>query len=92
MLTFQTQDGVETAQRMIDEMEIIHYAVSLGHHRSLVYWMDTTDLMASSFRLEGDQLEGYELFAGQGIFRMSVGLEDGEDLCRDLDRALSGAS
>ncbi|MCP5081068.1 MAG: aminotransferase class I/II-fold pyridoxal phosphate-dependent enzyme [Alphaproteobacteria bacterium] len=88
MLSFQVEDGAAVADRMTKELQIIHYAVSLGHHRSLIFWMDTPGLMETSFRLEGDQLDSYKAYAGEGIFRMSVGLEDGEDLCADLDRVL----
>ena len=73
---------------MANELEVIHFAVSLGHHRSLIYWIDTDEIMASSFKLDGAQLAGYREFAGDGLFRLSVGLEDAEDLCRDLDRVL----
>ena len=65
------------------------YAVSWGHHRSLIVWLDRRERMATSFRLAGAQLESYKAYAGDGIFRMSVGLEDGEDLCADLDRVLA---
>ncbi len=41
MLTFQAPGGPELAERMAKELQVIHYAVSLGHHRSLVFWMDT---------------------------------------------------
>lgn len=88
MLSFQVDDGAAVADRMAKELQIIHYAVSLGHHRSLIFWMDTPGLMETSFRLEGAQLDSYKAYAGEGIFRMSVGLEDGEDLCADLDRVL----
>ncbi|WP_075996254.1 trans-sulfuration enzyme family protein [Salaquimonas pukyongi] len=91
MIAFQVGDaatGQATATRMASDLEIIHYAVSLGHHRSLIFWMETAGLMESSFRLEGKQLESYRAFAGDGIFRLSVGLEDAEDLIRDLDRVL----
>ncbi len=88
MLTFQTGDGAEMAERMARGLRVIHYAVSLGHHRSLVFRLDTEPLMESSFRLEGAQLESYREYAGDGIFRMSVGLEDPEDLCVDLGRVL----
>lgn len=91
MMAFQVgseTDGDRVAARMAKELEIIHYAVSLGHHRSLVFWMPTEGLMESSFHLEGKQLESYRDFAGEGIFRLSVGLEDAEDLTRDLDRVL----
>lgn len=88
MLTFQAGDGPQLAERMARELRVIHYAVSLGHHRSLVFWMDTPSLMETSFRLDGAQLESYRAYAGDGIFRMSVGLEDPDDLCEDLGRVL----
>ena len=50
--------------------------------------MKTADLIGSSFRLEGAALEAYRAFAGDGIFRISIGLEDPEDLCADLARVL----
>ena len=69
-----------------------HYAVSLGHHRSLVFYLGTPELMESSFRLSPEQEASYRRFAGDGIFRLSVGLEDSEDLCADLDRALEAVA
>ena len=89
MMAFQThEDGRAIAERMVERLEVIHHAVSLGHHRSLVYWIPTDDLMRSSFRLEGEALRRYEAFAGTGVFRLSVGIEDAADLCDDLDRVL----
>ena len=73
---------------MIDRLDIIHYAVSLGHHRSLIFWMETAGLMETSFRLSAAQEESYRAFAGDGIFRLSVELEDAEDLIADLGRVL----
>ena len=67
---------------------MIHYAVSLGHHRSLIYLMQTEDLIASSYRLQGEALEEYRATAGDGLFRFSVGLEDADDLRDDLARVL----
>lgn len=91
MLTFQVSD-VATAEalaaKMMTDLQVAHYAVSLGHHRTLVFWMPTADLMTSSFRLEGAALESYRAFAGDGVFRVSVGIEDAEDLIADLDNVL----
>ena len=84
MLTFQVTDGEKVAAKMMKGLEVIHYAVSLGHHRSLIYWLPTDELMATSYRLDGDQLASYRSYAGDGIFRFSVGLEDPEDLMADL--------
>ena len=80
--------GRKTAQALIDRLEIIHYAVSLGHHRSLIFWMETDGLMDTSFRLQGKARESYRSFAGDGVFRLSVGLEDADDLIADLAQAL----
>ena len=89
MLTFQVADGGSLAKRMRDELEIFHYAVSLGHPHSLIYWLPTPELMASSFRLTGRQLDSYRAYAGDGIFRVSVGLEDSADLIEDLSAVLA---
>jgi len=89
MLSFQVADGPALAQRMIDDLRVIHYAVSLGHHRTLIYWIGTEAIMESSYKLEGAQLEAFREFAGDGVMRLSVGLEDSDDLCRDLDSVLS---
>ncbi len=91
MIAFQVgsaEQGRALAQTMIEKLDMVHYAVSLGHHRSLIFWMETAALLASSFRLEGAQAEGYRAFAGDGIFRLSVGLEDPPDIIADLGRAL----
>lgn len=91
MLTFQVgseADGKALATIMAKDLQVIHYAVSLGHHRSLIYWMPTAGLMETSFRLEGAQLEDYRAYAGDGIMRLSVGLEDADDLIADLDRVM----
>ena len=88
MLAFQVRDGEAVAQRMAKELQVVHFAVSLGHHRSLIYWIETDAMMASTFQLAGEQLTAYREYAGDGVFRLSVGLEDADDLCADLDRVL----
>lgn len=89
VVSFQVAgDGRRTAARLRETLEVIHYAVSLGHHRSLIYWMPSDDLIASSYRLTGAALDAYRAVAGDGVFRLSVGLEDPADLIADLDRVL----
>ena len=88
MMTFAVDDGRSLAARMIDMLEVVHYAVSLGHHRSLVYWIPTADLMKSTFRLGEEAERRYRDFAGDGIFRFSVGIEDAADIIADLERVL----
>lgn len=89
MLSFQAKGGETLAAHLAKTLKTIHFAVSLGHHRSLIYYLDTAALAASSFRLAGDALASYRDWAGDGLFRLSVGLEDPEDICADLDQALA---
>ena len=88
MVAFRVADAKQVAERMMSDLEVIHYAVSLGHHRSLVYLMQTEDLVGSSYQLQGEELASYRATAGEGLFRLSVGLEDAKDLCEDLGRVL----
>jgi len=89
MLTFQVSDGAKTAKIFSEKLNLIHYAVSLGHHRSLIFYLPTEEMFESSFKLNASQIRSYREFAGDGIFRLSVGIEDPVDLCYDLEQALS---
>ena len=88
MLTFQVGDGDSMAKQLHKKMQLIRYAVSLGHVHSLIYYLDTDSMMRTSFHLTGGNLESYRSYAGEGVMRFSVGLEDPEDLWRDLSQAL----
>jgi methionine-gamma-lyase len=88
MLSFRVADATSLAARMMADFEIVHYAVSLGHHRSLMYLLRTEDLAETSFGLAGAELDRYRELAGEGLFRFSVGIEDAQDIIADLDRVL----
>lgn len=89
MLTFRVKNGAALAQKFSEKLQIIHYAVSLGHHRSLLFYLNSNDLLKTSFHFNSQsQADSWNEFAGDGIFRLSVGLEDAEDLIRDLNQAL----
>ena len=89
MLTFQVKNGAEQAKVFADKLQIVHYAVSLGHHRSLIFYLNSKDLLQTSFKFATEaQLASWNKFAGEGIFRLSVGLEDTDDIIRDLKQAL----
>ncbi len=89
MMTFETvEPGPSMVPRMIERLKVVHYAVSLGHHRSLVYYIPTDSVMESTFRHAPEAERRYREFAGDGMFRFSVGIEDAEDICADLERVL----
>jgi cystathionine gamma-synthase/methionine-gamma-lyase len=72
-------------------MKLVSYAVSLGKTRSLIFYIPSDDILQSSFRLDGIEAEKYRAMAGDGVFRLSVGLEDADDLIADLSQALGSA-
>lgn len=89
MIAFQTREDPATiATRMADRFRVIHYAFSLGHQRSICVHIGTEEIQRSTFRMEGAALDRWRDWAGEGVFRLSVGLEDPADLIADLARAL----
>lgn len=88
MIAFQTSDPQAMSHQLADRLQIIHYAFSLGHQRSICVLIPTDDIQTSTFRMQGPALARYRDWAGDGLFRLSVGLEDPEDLIEDLARAL----
>ncbi len=82
MLAFEVAGGVEGGMRFCDSLELIWVATSLGGTHTLVGHAASTthrQLDAEARRAAG---------IADGLIRVSVGLEDAEDLLEDLDRAL----
>ncbi len=88
MIVFQTTDPQAMSHRLSERLRVIHYAFSLGHQRSICVLIPTEEIQTSTFRMQGPALARYRDWAGDGLFRLSVGLEDPEDLIEDLARAL----
>lgn len=88
MLSFQVREGERLSHKFAKELKVIHFAVSLGHHRSLIYWIPTDEVLSTGFKLSAEQELGYREYAGDGLFRVSVGLESPEDICEDFAKIL----
>ena len=82
MLSFAVKGGDENALRFIRALEIVFEATSLGGIESLVECPFNT---SHSFVPEEVRLEAGIV---PGFVRMSVGIEDVEDLWSDIDQAL----
>lgn len=89
MIFFQTRDLRATAARIAARLKVAHYAFSLGHQRSIIVLLETDEMMRGTYRLTPAQEAAYRAYAGDGGFRLSVGLEAAEDLIADLDQALA---
>lgn len=89
MIGFRSRDPRAAAERLATRLRVVHYAFSLGHQRSLVVLLDTEEMMTSTFRLSAEALSDYRAYAGDGLFRLSIGLETPADIIADLDQALT---
>jgi methionine-gamma-lyase len=85
VLAFETQGGVEGGMRFCDALELIWIATSLGGAHSLV------GHAASTTHRQMDPDARRAAGIADGLVRLSVGLEDVEDLVDDIDRALDKA-
>jgi methionine-gamma-lyase len=83
MLSFVVPGGMEGAARVIDSFELITHAVTFGTSRTICMHPPTIthEHMTPEERAEAG--------IDDGLIRLSVGLEDPEDLISDLDRALA---
>ena len=82
MAAFEVEGGVEAGQRFCDALELVWVAASLGGIHTLVCHAASTthrQLDAEARRAAG---------IADGLIRLSVGLEDVEDLIDDVERAL----
>ena len=92
MIAFTVEDQQKFGKALEGALRIFKYAASLGHSHSLVLHCDTQDLQRTTFQLDDAALRRYRDFAGDGFFRLSIGLEDADDLCLDLKRAIEAVA
>lgn len=79
VLTFGLNTDHDGHNRFVSKLNVITSAVSFGHAESLIVFLGEDD--------ERQYLYPPEFH--QGFFRLAVGLEDTDDLIRDIDHALS---
>jgi len=92
MLTFQLKHGLGAAITLAERIRLFTYATSLGHARSLLFYYPTDLYVDAVSYLTAAQKAGIREWMGDGIVRVSVGLEDPQDLANDLDQALRARS
>ena len=85
------QMDMETAANLVQQVRVFTYATSLGDYQSLLFYYPTELYVDSVTYLDADQKRAIREWAGDGIMRISIGLEDPEDLIADLDQALGSA-
>lgn len=85
MITFEAKGGYERTRRIVKSTKLFHLAVSLGAVESLI------EQPASMSHASYDAAARAKAGITDGLIRLSVGLEDPDDLIADLDQALSQA-
>jgi len=82
MLSFEIDGGEPEAARFLEDLEHVRLAVSLGGVESLIAHVPT---MTHHYLDEGTRSE---MGITESLIRMSVGIEDAEDIVADLERGL----
>lgn len=86
LFTFAVKGGYDACIKLVDALEIFSHVANLGDTRSLVIHSAST----THRQLTPDQLEAAG--AQPNTVRISIGIEDPDDLIADLDQALSKAT
>ncbi len=82
LLTFNVAGGKDAAFRIVDKLRIIKISNNLGDAKSLISHPATTTHQRFTPDVRAD------MGIGDNMLRLSVGLEDVNDLMEDLDQAL----
>jgi cystathionine gamma-synthase/methionine-gamma-lyase len=88
MMNFSIDAELMDNFSFLENLEMITHAVSLGHDQSLILYIPTGFFFDDMVRFDDHQKEKYSRIMGEGIFRFSVGIENAEDIIRDLGQAL----
>ena len=86
LFTVAVKGGYVACVKLVDSLEIFSHVANLGDTRSLIIHSAST----THRQLSPEQQEAAG--AGPNIVRLSIGIEDANDLISDLDQALSAAT
>lgn len=79
VISFGLETDDKTVERFCAALKVVTFAVSLGHDESLIFPQPSYD----------ERIHLYPEKFRKGFIRFSVGLEDPDDIIRDLDQALT---
>ncbi len=86
LFTFAMKGGYDACIALVNSLEIFSHVANLGDTRSLVIHSAST----THRQLTAEQQEAAG--AGPNVVRISIGIEDADDLIADLDQALGKAT
>jgi len=85
VFSFDLRGGREAGKRFIESLRVFSHLANVGDAKSLVIHPAST----THYRMSDEDLKKAGI--GPGTVRLSVGLEDTEDLIEDLSRSLRAA-
>lgn len=85
VFSFDIRGGREAGRRFIESLRVFSHLANVGDAKSLVIHPATT----THYRMSDEDLVRAGI--GPGTVRLSIGLEDAQDLMDDLDRGLNTA-
>ncbi len=88
IISFQVKEPEDVLTGFLERAQLFLHAFSIGHQRSLAVYLNTNELMNTSYCFTADQERDYREMAGNGVFRLSIGLEHTNDLLTDLEKVL----
>lgn len=83
ILTFEIKGGRDAGRELIDGVELFSHVANVGDARSLIIHPASTthqQLSAEQLKVAG---------VSEGLIRLSIGLENAEDIIADLEQALA---
>jgi O-acetylhomoserine (thiol)-lyase len=86
LFTFAVKGGYEACVKLVDSLELFSHVANLGDTRSLVIHSAST----THRQLTPEQQEAAG--AAPNVVRVSIGIEDPDDIIADLDQALDKAT
>lgn len=86
LFTFAVKGGYEACVKLVDNVEIFSHVANLGDARSLIIHSAST----THRQLTPEQQEAAG--AAPNVVRVSIGIEDPDDIIADLDQALATAT
>lgn len=83
MIAFELKGGIEAGKNMMNAVKLVQRAVSLGDAETLI--QHPASMTHSTYSQE--EREAHHI--SDGLIRLSVGLEEVDDILEDLERALA---
>jgi len=86
LISFEVRGGIEAGKRLLDHLDLMTLAVSLGGIETLI--QHPSSMTHAAMRREDRIAAGIT----DGLVRLSVGCEDADDLIADLEQGLTAAA